>query len=107
MLVGLVYVYKAQRAYFQHPAPELVGHEGGGDHVAPLAMSRPRPMKCLVPCRCNHDLPVTCAGFDDSSSRTMPASDTHTRGSLPYQYTNRLPGQKKRQTPLSRDGLAA
>uniref|UniRef100_A0A0A9BHD1 CYP735A5 n=1 Tax=Arundo donax TaxID=35708 RepID=A0A0A9BHD1_ARUDO len=48
-------------------------------------------MKCLVPCRCSHDLPVTCACLDDSSSRTIAASVRHTRGSLPYQYTNSLP----------------
>jgi len=59
-------------------------------------------MKCLVPWRCSHDLPVTCACLDDSSSRTMPTSVTHTRGSLPYQYTNSLPAQAQASKSLLR-----
>jgi hypothetical protein len=62
------------------------------DQCAPLAMRTPRPMKCLVPWRCSHDLPVALAAYlDDRNSLICAASVRHRRGSLPYQYTNDFP----------------
>jgi hypothetical protein len=88
--------------HVRHPAPQPVRHERRRAHVAPFAISRPRPMKCFAPCRCSHDLPFARACRDDRSSRTIPASVTHTRGSLPYQYTNSFPAAPPGQLRRSR-----
>ena len=66
------------------------------DQSRPLAIKRPRPMKCFDPCCCCHDFPERLLYFN-SSSLISSGSVRHIRGSTPFQNINRFPADRMKQ----------